>query len=757
MSSSQVDGLVPYLARSQFYLRPKNLKRIESFLLMLMILISCLMGSSGFATGSSEDPDMPQDNTCCPEPEIDTVSLNPSFLESWRPCPIEPVSSTDDNESVSGTGYRPSPVDLSGLSRSEKRLLLRAPDSDIPAVYDLRSVGKTTAAGDQGQSGCCWTFSSLASLESYLLGTEGVAYDFSENNMKNIASENYSEGFDLAPDEGGNAFISAAYLSRWNGPVNEFEDPYIDFSVYSPPGLTVQKHVQEVLFLPARTGSLDNEFIKKALLKYGALHSTIYWNAACYHEENHTYCCTESQPANHAITIVGWDDSFDRNKFKQVPPGDGAFIVKNSWGQTWGEGGYFYVSYYDPKIGYNENAAFTAERTDNYDYVYQYDPLGWVVSKEYSGSSIAWGGNVFSSEGNGTLRAIGFYTTDLNTVYDIYVYRNPVTGPLNSRRVSALHEKGSYPLPGYHTHALNSTLHLSPREKFSVVIKFTNPNAGGPLAVEQPIPFYSSKAKANPGESYTSQDGISWEDISRSLESNLCIKAFTTTEEIPEANFSSNVTDGTYPLTVQFTDISKDAFSWEWDLNGDGTVDSTARNPVYTYGSYGSYTVSLKVSNRNGLDSETKSNYVRVAPLSISSVNPKDNPITFQGDMQEFSISTNNICNVNWYLNGDLKVSEFNVNNSSYYNSNISPGFYNITSIVEVRDEKDIHSWNWTVHQWNPWESSTSEGGKNVSTAELQEVIHFYQNGLQIPKNGAVVTSETLNELITIWRENPNK
>jgi len=725
---------------------------------MFMVLISCLMGSSGFATGSSENPGVIQNNTSSAEPVIKNICLNSNFLDYLVSNSTGNGSRADDHGHVLVLGYIPSPVNLSGVVRSEKRLLLKASGSDLPAVYDLRKEGKITVAKNQGKSGCCWAFSSLASLESYLLGTEGVSYDFSENNMKNLVSENYSDGFDLTPDAGGNAFIAAAYLSRWTGPVNESEDPYFDSSVYSPIGLPVQKHVQEILFLPVRTGSLDNEYIKRALLNYGAVYSTIYWDAAYYQGENYTYLCTNSQSANHAITIVGWDDSFDRNRFTHVPPGDGAFIVKNNWGQTWGEEGYFYISYYDLKLGYNENAVFTAEKKDNYDYIYQYDPLGWVVSKEYARSLIAWGGNVFTSERNETLRAIGFYTTDLNTAYEIYIYKNPVSGPVNSRKVSAVHESGTYSLPGYHTHKLNSIVDLNPGEKFSVVIKFNNPSAGGPLAVEQPIDSYSSKAQANPGESYASQDSTNWDDISRTSEANLCIKAFTTTNKLPEASFSSDFTDGNYPLTVQFTDLSKNAFSWEWDLNGDGIVDSTAKNPTYTYDSYGNYTVSLKVSNRNGLDSEIKIVDVKVTPLSIKSANPEGSSLTtLQGDTQKFNISTNHICNINWYLNGELKIFESNVSNSSYYNGNISPGFYNVTSLAEVRDERDMHNWGWIVREWNPWESLTSDEGKNVSTAELQEAIHFYLNKLQIPKTRAQITNETLKELITVWRENPGK
>ena len=734
-------------------IKSSQLKKIKSSLLVFIVLISCLPGSPGFAAGNIENYELPQNDTFSAESAIETAPMNPNFLELWQPSPIELVSLGNSYGHVSGTGYNPSPVNMSGLARPEERLLLRASGSELPAVYDLRNEGKVTDAKNQGKDGSCWAFSSMASLESYILGAEGKSYDFSENNMKNLVSKNYPEGFDLTSDDGGNAFISAAYLSRWSGPVNEFEDPYSESSAYSPTGLPVQKHVQEVLFLPGRTGPLDNEVLKRAIMEYGAVYSTLYWNQDYYQEKNHAYQYTKSLTVNHAATIVGWNDSFDRNLFTQVPPGDGAFIVKNSWGENWGEDGYFYISYYDLKLGYDENAVFTAEGQNNYDHVYQYDPLGWIVSKEYPGSSIAWGGNVFTAERNEILRAIGFYTTDRGTAYEIYVYKNPVSGPVNPEKVFIAQENGGYPFPGYHTHVLNSAVPISAGEKFSVVIKFSNPSAPGPLAVEQPVVRYSSNARANPGESYVSPNGVKWEDISSNSEANLCIKAFTTTDELPEADFSSNITGGIYPLTVQFTDLSKNAFSWEWDMNGDGKTDSTARNPTYTYGSYGNYTVSLSISNSKELDSETKRNYITVASLSINSANPKKNITTYEGENQEFNLSTNYACDVSWYLNGENRNSESRIKNSSYSENIRSPGFYNVTALARTGNEKVIHSWNWTVRAWNPWKNLASQEGENISTEELQEAIHIYRSGLQIPETEAELTDERLKELISLWRE----
>ncbi|HWQ49263.1 MAG TPA: lectin like domain-containing protein [Methanosarcina sp.] len=713
--------------------------------------------SLGFAAGSTEDPETPQNSTLpadsVVESGIETAPMNPDFLEDQQPGSIESFSFVGSYGQLSGTGYKPSPVDLSGLASFEGGLLLGASGSDLPAVYDLRKEGKVTVAKNQGKDGSCWAFSSIASLESYILGKEGESYDFSENNMKNLVSKNYSQGFDLTPEDGGNAFISTAYLSRWSGPVNESEDPYTDSSSYSPTGLSVQKHVQEALFLPKKTEPLDNEVLKNAIMEYGAVYSTMYWNTGYYQQRNYAYRYTGNLSVNHAVTIVGWDDSFERNNFTQVPPGDGAFIAKNSWGDTWGENGYFYISYYDTKLGYNENAAFTAESQNNYDHIYQYDPLGWIISKEYEGSLVAWGGNVFSSERNETLEAIGFYTTDLNTAYEIYVYKNPVSGPVNSGQGYLVQESGRYSFPGYHTHVLNSAVPIQAGERFSIVIRFINPSASGPLAVEEPVIRYSSKAQANPGESYVSPNGVKWEDISSNSEANLCIKAFTTSDVLPEADFSSNVTTGMYPLTVQFTDLSSNAFSWKWDLNGDGKIDSTAQNPIYTYGSYGNYAVSLTIGDSKGSDTETKPGYINVASLSINSAIPGENVTTYKGEKQEFSVGTNYACNISWYLNGESRGSESSIKDSSYTETIHSPGFYNITAIARTGDENVAQSWNWTVRTWNPWDSLASQERENISTEELQEAIHIYRNDLQIPETGAELTDERLKELIQLWRE----
>jgi len=82
-------------------------------------------------------------------------------------------------------------------------------------------------------------------------------------------------------------------------------------------------------------------------------------------------------------------------------------------------------------------------------------------------------------------------------------------------------------------------------------------------------------------------------------------------ESGPVAGFSVNVTSGTAPLAVQFTDQSTgQVTSWAWDFENDGIIDSTEQNPTYTYTSQGTYTVNLTVTGPDGSDSEVKTGFI---------------------------------------------------------------------------------------------------------------------------------------------------
>jgi len=72
--------------------------------------------------------------------------------------------------------------------------------------------------------------------------------------------------------------MSTAYFARWSGPVTEADDPYNPSSSTSPLNLPVQKHVQDVYFIPERGGSLDNDNIKWALTTYGGISSYMAWD-----------------------------------------------------------------------------------------------------------------------------------------------------------------------------------------------------------------------------------------------------------------------------------------------------------------------------------------------------------------------------------------------------------------------------------------------------------------------------------------------
>ena len=459
-------------------------------------------------------------------PEL--APVNPAF-EEYLAKRQQGVVSLQQNEM--SRGYIPGPVKLPAPSGAVPALV--AGPLTLPSSYDLRTLGKLTPIRDQDGCGDCWAFATYSSLESCLLTNE--TWDFSENNL------NVSSGFDIGCCNGGNSYMSAAYLARWSGPVSQSDDPETWTGCTTVSGVAPRKHVQEVLFLPVRTSATDNNTIKQAVMTYGAVYTAILvtggagylppYSDAYYNASTYAYYYNGTAATDHAIAIVGWDDNFAASNFSTVPPGNGAFIIRNSWGTAWGQSGYFYMSYYDTKVGNVENAVFVSpDPTDKYSRNYQYDPLGWVSSLGY-GTTTAWGANIFTAVGNEQLRAVSFYTPAVNSTYRIYVYTNATSGPTSGTLASST--SGTNALPGYFTIALPTVVNLTANLKFSVVMKFTTPGYNYPIPIEYAYSGYSSAATAAAGQSYFSSTGSSWQDATTwNSTCNVSIKAFTSANDV---------------------------------------------------------------------------------------------------------------------------------------------------------------------------------------------------------------------------------
>lgn len=374
-------------------------------------------------------------------------------------------------------------------------------DGVLPSSYDLRDYNLVTPVRDQQSGGNCWAFGSIAALESAILKASGENLDLSEENMKNLMQLYSDYGWaGIETNDGGYDEMAIGYFTSWLGPVYEDIEEYDDYSMVSPL-LNSITHIQNIKFI-GRDNYTDNNGIKEAIMKYGAVSTGIYYDSTYYNSIKHSYYYYGSGYSNHAVAIVGWDDDYSLNNFYYKPAGNGAWIVKNSWGDSWGEDGYFYVSYYDTqfaKVGVPDyNYVFVLNDTVKYDKNYQYDPIG-RTDYFLTGENTIWVENIFNSTDNELLAAVSTYfrkTTD----YELFIYVNDQL---------ALNKNGTC-LPGYTTIDLGEQISISKEDIFKVMFKLSAIN-DVEFAISEKIS--ANKLTYAPGVSLFSMDGVNWTDL----------------------------------------------------------------------------------------------------------------------------------------------------------------------------------------------------------------------------------------------------
>jgi PGF-pre-PGF domain-containing protein len=506
--------------------RPATVFPVRVGLVIIILFLLVVVAEPGYASGTTGDP-------------LGQAPVNPAFAQYLQKTQSHPVLNLSALRASAAAadplGLIPTPVSRSGVTEMPV-LGASFGSSAYPATFDLRNSGKVTPVRDQTYFGTCWAFASLASVESSLMPAD-PAPDFSEKNLANLA------GFDFdIPDGGGNMWMSTAYLTRWNGPVNEVSDPYPSGKTWDNTSATYPpvNHVQNVVFFPGRSSRADTTDIKKALTNGGAVYSSFYWDRSFYNATPASYFEPEaaadpSSGGGHAVTIVGWDNNWEAANFTSPAPAPGAWIVKNSWGTTWGDNGYFYLSYYDKYFAsavqlsgdYWDTGEFLGESTSGYTSLYSYDTHGdisdYYVNTQKNGSFA----NVFTATSPGILAAVGFYTTDLNVPCTISIYKNPASGPVNTTPDARFNT--TLATMGYHTVTVPSGLRvpLAAGDRFSVVVEVANPSNDYYIPTEINYAGYTHGIVSQYGRSYV-LGSSGWEDWKDDVDnSTICIKAYT--------------------------------------------------------------------------------------------------------------------------------------------------------------------------------------------------------------------------------------
>ena len=214
-------------------------------------------------------------------------------------------------------------------------------------------------------------------------------------------------------------------------------------------------------------------------------------------------------------------------------------------------------------------------------------------------------------------------------------------------------------------------------------------------------------------------------EVSISTENGQITVSSTTTASPVTAEFTSNVTSGNLPLSVKFADMSTNATSWQWDFDGDGSIDSAEQNPVHTYTTAGTYTVKLTASGTDDSDSKTKTDYISVTSSGPSldasftaNVTSGDSPLS----VKFTDLSSGGATSWQWDFNGDGSIDSTEQNPVHTYPT---AGTYTVKLTASDGDDSDSETKTNYIYVTSSGSSLDAGFTSNITSGEAPLSVKF--------------------------------
>lgn len=359
--------------------------------------------------------------------------------------------------------------------------------AQLPARYG--SIEKDVR--DQNPFGTCWAFAGTGSFEYAVDKKTGSNTDYSEEHMIQRLSKNGDTGYQItSKDTGGNEYMYSGYFTSGYGPVSDSLFPYdttkstlqIIPSILNAKGNYRATDVQFFKTTDDANGALNSETVntvKQAVYNNGSATCGITWDSSMIQEDKVSYYNSDDNArndSNHEVLIVGWDDDYSADHFEGVTK-NGAWLVRNSWGNNIGDNGYFWVSYQDKSLIPSCTIRSYEEVSDD-DTIYNLDESGALYPQvTYDGYSQVGFINSFSLKKREKLKEVTFYEAETGSQYQLFYVPVKDDGSLDIGNKQAITEKKTLDFPGYHTEKITKEINAK-KAAIMVMIDSNEDSAG---------------------------------------------------------------------------------------------------------------------------------------------------------------------------------------------------------------------------------------------------------------------------------------